>query len=427
MPRFSIAAILIIAASLFHVQTCSGQSGKDTTKSEDSSNEGQKQLNFVLRDRPQLQSIVQKGSAISNWLIAAFSDTSTGIRIYWDNEPTSPNNPDRAESHFPDNTKSAYIRVDRVYKTGPSKGRNLSCEEVLSALVFELNNDKEWADNQRLSALVETGKIGREDYILSCAKTEFIASNETADFYKTMWVPFCQSNGLSFTPSLWGMPIESTFEKWLLRYPENSWYPWLFYGKRYDAVTAQREGDAKLGLENFNGAISAYSLGLTLGPRSYFWRGIAEMAESNWNASISDLRQADQLSLGNLRGKEHDQLLLWIARVQGGQKAVADHELSDSLNSTTEGVKDDWLLTIGKYLLDQIDEADFLAASASVDPQQNQQQQCESWFYAGIKRLLAGDKVVASQYFHNCLTTTQKDYAEYALARAELKILEQSK
>jgi hypothetical protein len=89
--------------------------------------------------------------------------------------------------------------VDRVYKTGSSKGLNLSSEEILSGLVFELNNDKQWANNQRLSALAETGKISREDYILSCAKTEFIASDETADFYKTIWVPFCQSNGLPFT------------------------------------------------------------------------------------------------------------------------------------------------------------------------------------------------------------------------------------
>jgi len=199
MQPASLGPILIIAVSLIQVNACEAQSDQDKTQKEEESNEGQTQLNLVLQDRPQLRTAVQKGSPIWKWLLAAFSDKSTGIRIYWDSRPTSTNNPDRAESHFPDNTKSVYIRVDRVYKTGSSKGLNLSSEEILSGLVFELNNDKQWANNQRLSALAETGKISREDYILSCAKTEFIASDETADFYKTIWVPFCQSNGLPFT------------------------------------------------------------------------------------------------------------------------------------------------------------------------------------------------------------------------------------
>lgn len=417
----------MIAVSLIKVNSCQAQSGQDRIQKEQESNEGQKQLSLVLKDRPQLQTAVQKGSPVWNWLVAAFSDKRAGIRIYWDNQPTSKNNPDRAESHFPDNTKSVYIRVDRIYKTGPSKGLSLSSEEILSGLVFELNNDKQWAENQEIAGLAEAGKITRQDYIVSCAKTEFSASQETAEFFKTIWLPFCQSEGLPFNPRLWGMPLESTFQQWLSRYPPNSWYPWQFYGQRYDLINAQREGDAKLRVEDFDGAISAYTLALSLGPRSYFWRGIAEMAENNWNASISDLRQADQLSLGNMLGKEHDQLFLWIARTQGDHKVDADQDLREYLESEPDGIKNDWLSTVGKYLLGQMSEADFLAASFSVDLQQFHDYQCEAWYYAGMKRLHAGDKDDASRYFHKCVTINQQNSAEYTLARAELKVLEQSK
>jgi tetratricopeptide (TPR) repeat protein len=423
----SIAAILIIAAIQIQVSSCRGQSVQDIIQKDNRSSEGGKQLNLVLQDRPQLQSIVQKGNPVWNWLTVAFSDTGNGIRIYWNGEPTSENNPERSESTFPDNIKAAYIKVDKTYKAGPSKGLELSPEEILSGLVFELNNDKHWAENQEISRLAEAGQISRPDYIRSCAKTEFTASLETADFYRMIWLPFCQSKGLQFTPRLWGMPLESTFDQWLLRYPLYSWYPWRFYGNRYDWINAQREGDVKLRLGDFDGAISDYTQALKLGPRSYFWRGISEMAEGMWDKSTIDLRQADQLSLGNLPSEKHDQLYLWIIRAQNGQKADADHNLSDYLNDCSESTKNDWLSTIGKFLLDQINETDFLAASISANLQQNKQQRCVSCYFEGMKRLLAGDKKVASQYFHNCLTSNQTDRPEYTLAREELKALDKTR
>ena len=49
---------------------------------------------------------------------------------------------------------------------------------------------------------------------------------------------------------------------------------------------------------------------------------------------------------------------------------------------------------------------------------------CEAWFYAGMKKLLGGDKAAAANYFKKCLATEQKDFTEYLLAEAELKALE---
>lgn len=50
-------------------------------------------------------------------------------------------------------------------------------------------------------------------------------------------------------------------------------------------------------------------------------------------------------------------------------------------------------------------------------------QHCEAWYYAGMKRLLAGDKKTAADYLNKCLGTREKNFDEYILAQAELKSL----
>ena len=48
---------------------------------------------------------------------------------------------------------------------------------------------------------------------------------------------------------------------------------------------------------------------------------------------------------------------------------------------------------------------------------------CHAWFYAGMKKLLAGDKKAAADYFRKCLATDQKTLTEYEMASTELKAL----
>lgn len=45
-------------------------------------------------------------------------------------------------------------------------------------------------------------------------------------------------------------------------------------------------------------------------------------------------------------------------------------------------------------------------------------------FYAGMKRLLAGDTTAARDDFRKCLATDRKDFDEYGFAAAELRLLE---
>jgi len=83
----------------------------------------------------------------------------------------------------------------------------------------------------------------------------------------------------------------------------------------------------------------------------------------------------------------------------------------------------DWISEIGRFLLDPLNESDFLGGATSADMEKDRAQHCEAWYYAGMKRLLAGDKKTAALYFNKCLGTQEKNFDEYNLAQAELKSL----
>jgi lipoprotein NlpI len=81
----------------------------------------------------------------------------------------------------------------------------------------------------------------------------------------------------------------------------------------------------------------------------------------------------------------------------------------------------DWATGIAEFLLNKIVEADFVAAANSPDTEKDRGQHCEAWYYSGMKRLLAGDKKTAANYFRKCLATRESNFDEYIFAQAELK------
>jgi hypothetical protein len=73
-----------------------------------------------------------------------------------------------------------------------------------------------------------------------------------------------------------------------------------------------------------------------------------------------------------------------------------------------------------------MNEHEYLAAAASSDADRDRDQHCEAWCYAGMHRLMANDRELASNYFRKCLATGRTDFFEYMLAQAELKAITSS-
>lgn len=188
------------------------------------------------------------------------------------------------------------------------------------------------------------------------------------------------------------------------------------FGQAFDNL-----GSAKLRKGDLDGATANFEQALRINPRDYQalrGEGLCRYAKGDFSGAVSPLIVSGELAPQATDGYLH--LVIWLARAGQGQLATANQELSAYLKNRRPASAHDWLSTIGAFLLGQIDESDFLAAANSGDPQTDRAQHCEAWFYAGMKRLLAGDKQVATNYFKNCLATQETAFDEYILAQAEL-------
>ena len=198
---------------------------------------GREQLARVLADCPQLRSVVQESNANWQWLVTALGDDSQGFEIRWTKKVSRDCENVTAESSaFPNDDHISYVRVDAINRSGPLVGHLRSPEEVMSGLVFELNNVRLGPEKRRIAADAATGRMGRQDYILACAHEEFTANQETASFYRSTWMPFCASHHLRTSPRLWYASLPTSFGAWISRFPATFWYPWGFFGDRYDRL-----------------------------------------------------------------------------------------------------------------------------------------------------------------------------------------------
>lgn len=175
---------------------------------------------------------------------------------------------------------------------------------------------------------------------------------------------------------------------------------------------------------DFPKSLKDYDLSLSINSKNaeaYRGRGLVELENRNWFKAVSDFRKNCDL---NPAESDASSRLIWLVNTLSGQSAQANIELARYLKSRPSQV--DWDAAIGEFLMDQIDEGQFFAFSMLATPEQKSQQTCDKWYYAGMKRLIAGDKDTAIAYFQRCIETDEKGEMEYLLARNELKSLDQA-
>jgi tetratricopeptide (TPR) repeat protein len=185
-------------------------------------------------------------------------------------------------------------------------------------------------------------------------------------------------------------------------------------------------GSAKVRKGDFEGAIADYNQAIQLDPKdfgAFEMRALTKQLKGDFEGTLGDLVLFDELAPPG-ENQDHAHLNTWLVRVRQGQSAEANRELAAYLGSRRNMPATDWISKIGRFLLDQITESDFLADATSSDVEKDRAQHCEAWYYAGMKRLLARDKKTAANYFNKCLGTREKNFDEYILAQAELKSLE---
>jgi tetratricopeptide (TPR) repeat protein len=173
--------------------------------------------------------------------------------------------------------------------------------------------------------------------------------------------------------------------------------------------------------KNFTGALTQINRLLTAQPddlAGLYFRGDVRYSLHQWDEAVKDFLRVSELDPDNAN---YPQYYMWVIRARSGHRDAANQSLAAYVSQRKKPDAGPWEVNIGAFLLGQLSEAQFFQV-ISREPGEKSAHRCEAWFYAGMKRQLAGDIATARKYFQKCLSTRQKDEDEYSFARAELGI-----
>lgn len=189
-----------------------------------------------------------------------------------------------------------------------------------------------------------------------------------------------------------------------------------------DALAHKNRGVAKKAKGDLEGAIADYNRAIELDPKysaAYFHRGIAKEAKGNLKGAIDDINGAIERNDQDF----YPRLFLWLMRSRLGESDAANKELAAFLDKRRNATPEEWTSKVAGHLLGNVSEADLIAAAKSSDAKKERGLFCEAWFFAGMKKLLGGDKATAADYFRKCIATGQTNFVEYQVAQSELEAL----
>ena len=193
----------------------------------------EKELLQMLIDRPVMTQIVQKEDLIWQWLCYKMAGEEVHAPIYWQ---------EKADKNFP---IPSGVNAVHAYPTQKSDGRvwvanHLTAEESWAGLVYELHNIKNGPAFQAIERDAKYFACNQKEYIMRYARLEYKAAQETANFYHTIWLPYCNSKGIQTKPQLWFHYLPDTFEKWARSFKNKNSYPWHPYAAYYDQIAKNR-------------------------------------------------------------------------------------------------------------------------------------------------------------------------------------------
>ena len=191
------------------------------------------------------------------------------------------------------------------------------------------------------------------------------------------------------------------------------------------AVAFYNRGLIKVQKGDLAGAVDDSSRAIDLDPKNaqaYCNRGLARMGKNDLDGAMADLRKFCEMA-PNDTGADAARLYMWVITTKQNRKGTADPDLSTAVQNDWNSPPEDLSSKIATFLLGHIREKELIADAASPDQSREPGQYCKAWYFAGIKRLLAGDKQVAAADFRKCVATNQSTFCEYIFAKAELQAI----
>jgi lipoprotein NlpI len=193
------------------------------------------------------------------------------------------------------------------------------------------------------------------------------------------------------------------------------------------AVAYYNRGLIKVQKGDLEGAIDDSTTAISLEPKNgaaYCNRGLARFGTGDLDGAKADLEKFCELAPRDA-GADDARVYLWLIDTQQNPSGDADAQLSRAVLNDWNTPPEDLTSKIAAFLLGHVREGELIANAASPDPNREPPQYCKVWYFAGMKRLLAGDMKTAIAYFNKSLATDQKNLCEYLFSQAELRALGQ--
>jgi tetratricopeptide (TPR) repeat protein len=196
----------------------------------------------------------------------------------------------------------------------------------------------------------------------------------------------------------------------------------------YSSAAADLETALRLNPKNAN-AVMAWGVlrekrgGEEAAPETHGMLGLFQYKASKWEPALENCRKA--LELGAIVSVSSYNSYIWLIRAQSGEEKAANKELAVYLNSLDATKTSEWSAITARFLSGGIPESNFLALATTAlkRPSALTNQVCESYFYAAMKRKLAGDKQAARELLQKCLDTKDDNSMAFMNAGIELRVL----
>ncbi|MBI1921769.1 MAG: tetratricopeptide repeat protein [Geobacter sp.] len=193
-------------------------------------------------------------------------------------------------------------------------------------------------------------------------------------------------------------------------------------------VTAyNNRGCAYYGRGQYDQAIADHTRAIELDPKyalAHFNRGNAYREKGQLDQAIADYTREIELDPKNEYGYIHFLIATWLAK---GNATVPLDRLRQHVTANSSA---EWVRTISRYYLgvDKMTEESVLAeARKGKDGKEVNERLCEAYYYLGVKRLVAGKRKGATDYFTKSIETGVKDFVEYQSAKALLELMGKKK
>jgi lipoprotein NlpI len=170
-------------------------------------------------------------------------------------------------------------------------------------------------------------------------------------------------------------------------------------------------------------ALAMYNEAVKSGPGNllgYWNRGHVLYDRGSWKEAASDFAKVYDLDPKSIY-VDDAQLLLWLSRARSGEAEAASANLASfAVQREAALPPGSWRPKLARFLSGTLTDADLLKAADEGPFDERPYQGCQANFYAGSKKIVAGDAATAKTYLEACLATRQTNTFEYRSARAEL-------